>query len=381
MFLIEIAIPVCLTFGMVGIYMQIKPQTTPASTPGNGFPLEFSEFYKTFSEPICTYYDSTVFWRCSKCKTSGTAACDKLIFAVAPAVSTDSALVSAAQDFATFAASASGGKLTVTSFTDNSTLNNYITQPGYSFDSSIPNIGAAIVFTSGAPSWKYDLRVNHTVNQGFNYQLPKTGKDTNNLLKSSWESGGSRHWDSYLRMWYLSGTLSLQNLVDSFIIASTTGNTATNFTLASNIFDFPFPAYEQVGFWGSVSDFYGVLMVISILLTVSNVIRHLVMEKELKIREGMRMMSLSDLALFSSWSLHFLFTYLIISILITLVGSQSLFKNSSPGLIWLYYFLFLASTMTFCFFMSTFFSRSKVRSWRPHQLPKTSCKQNNTLCK
>lgn len=42
----------------------------------------------------------------------------------------------------------------------------------------------------------------------------------------------------------------------------------------------------QLGFWGSISAFFGVLVVITLLYPVSNVIRSLVVEKELRLREG-----------------------------------------------------------------------------------------------
>lgn len=42
----------------------------------------------------------------------------------------------------------------------------------------------------------------------------------------------------------------------------------------------------QAGFWGSVGGFFGVLVVITLLYPVSNVIRNLVLEKEMRLREG-----------------------------------------------------------------------------------------------
>lgn len=102
--------------------------------------------------------------------------------------------------------------------------------------------------------------------------------------------------------------------------------------------DFPAPGYEEAGFWGIVSQFYGIFMVIAILYPVSNVVRSLVMEKEARIREGMRMMSLQDSALYASWAFHFGSTFLIIAGLIVAVGGK-LFQYSDKTLIFLYYLL------------------------------------------
>lgn len=80
---------------------------------------------------------------------------------------------------------------------------------------------------------------------------------------------------------------------------------------------------------------------------------------ELKIREGMRMMAMSDSAHFLSWAFHSGTTFTIIAVLIVLVAGP-LFTYSSRGLIFIYYLLFFYSTNLFSFWMSTFFSRSKT---------------------
>lgn len=177
---------------------------------------------------------------------------------------------------------------------------------------------------------------------------------------------------------------------DSFIVSEAAGAPVQ---ISAAMADFPAPGYEEAGFWGIVAQFYGIFMVIAILYPVSNVVRSLVMEKEARIREGMRMMSLQDSALYASWAFHFGTTFLIIAGLIVAVGGK-LFQYSDKALIFLYYLLctyvcvvgvdppaqhtsnpfpptppsnshtqttaVFFSTTAFAFWMSAFFSKSKT---------------------
>lgn len=50
---------------------------------------------------------------------------------------------------------------------------------------------------------------------------------------------------------------------------------------------------------------FAILVVIAVLYPVSNVISSLVKEKELRIKEGLKMMGLTDAAHTASWAFHF----------------------------------------------------------------------------
>jgi ATP-binding cassette subfamily A (ABC1) protein 3 len=88
-------------------------------------------------------------------------------------------------------------------------------------------------------------------------------------------------------------------------------------------------------------------------------VRDLVAEKESKIKEGMKMMSLGNGALICSWIIHFGTTFWVIVLGITALSSQ-LFIFSDSGVVFLYFFLFMNSTMAFCYWVSSLFSRAKT---------------------
>ena len=68
------------------------------------------------------------------------------------------------------------------------------------------------------------------------------------------------------------------------------------------------------------------LVVFAVLYPVSNVITSLVKEKELRIKEGMKMMGLTDAAHTASWVFHFTVLFFCTSVLLVLCSSN-LFEN------------------------------------------------------
>jgi ATP-binding cassette, subfamily A (ABC1), member 3 len=72
------------------------------------------------------------------------------------------------------------------------------------------------------------------------------------------------------------------------------------------------------------------------------------------------MMGMSDIALFSAWYITYIIMFTIGAVLIAIVTSQTMFPNSSGVLLFIYFFLFGISSVAVCFFLSTFFSRSKI---------------------
>jgi ABC-type multidrug transport system ATPase subunit len=356
--LVEIMAPVALIFGMLAIFNTVKPQQVLEIVPGDTRSTSFDHFYAINGNPQCTGYDSNIFWRCPLREDCEPSMCDKLVFAVAPSSNTDAAAAEAASALELRVQDLTNSSVSTLLFPSEADLDAYIAQPDYAVNTTLKNIGVAVVFDSGAPNWHYHLRVNRTVNEGYTYNLPPTTLSTDSLLKNpnDWPKVCSRCSGQYLQSWYQSGALAVQNLVDSFIISQAAGAPRK---LAASVVNFPSPGYTEAGFWGQAQSFFPIFMLVTILYSVSNVVRSLVTEKEARIREGMRMMALTDSALYASWVFHFATTFTIIAALIVLVGGK-LFQHSDKGLVFAFFLLFFFATMAFAFWMSTFFSKSKT---------------------
>lgn len=116
------------------------------------------------------------------------------------------------------------------------------------------------------------------------------------------------------------------------------------------------------GFFEVAQSVLAFFLTVCLLFPVSRLIRGLVAEKETKLREGMKMMGLSDAALLGSWMTTYALMFLISSVLITLVGSRSVWLSSNKGIIFITFWLYGLSCCSYCYLISVFFSRAKTAS-------------------
>ncbi|CAN0116974.1 unnamed protein product, partial [Discosporangium mesarthrocarpum] len=208
------------------------------------------------------------------------------------------------------------------------------------------------------------IRTNRT-RTGFlygDYNTPTTNRNLDNKCRDPEDcSEEQQDYNTYPwgREYVSSGVLTLQNLVDSFILNQTMAESVEMPT--ARLANFPNPGYSNNDFWAQIGSFFSVLIVIAVMYPVSNVISALVKEKELRIKEGLKMMGLTSVAHTASWVFHFFCTFFFISILMV-AASSTLFENSDPGLVFFYFFLFFMATTAYCFFVSAFFSKARTAS-------------------
>lgn len=86
--------------------------------------------------------------------------------------------------------------------------------------------------------------------------------------------------------------------------------------------------------------------VLPIIITFLRMSYGLLIEKEKKIKEGMKIMGLKDSSFYLSWLIHYFLVYTITSLLIALVSVASVWPSSSFFLIFLWY-LFYCITLMF----------------------------------
>jgi ATP-binding cassette subfamily A (ABC1) protein 1 len=131
---------------------------------------------------------------------------------------------------------------------------------------------------------------------------------------------------------------------------------------------FPFFGFNQNGFYGIALSILSFFLVIAYVFPVSRLIRGIVLEKEVKMREGMKMMGLGDAALFGSWMAFYGIFWAVLSLIIALIShvplgsGGNIFAASDGGKVWIMFFLFGCSCSTFAYLISIFFSQSKTAS-------------------
>ena len=157
--------------------------------------------------------------------------------------------------------------------------------------------------------------------------------------------------------------MTLQKTVDEWTFSYTNASfkpecAPPNFVLTP----FPTYAYNQNPFYNRVGFLLGLAMVMSTLYPLSRLVKSVVEEKELRMREVMKIMGLRDWAHQLGWFLSAFFLFFWIAISFTYITSKSFLLKSDSFLLFLFFFLLCMSEINFAFFVSVFFSNSKLAS-------------------
>lgn len=254
-------------------------------------------------------------------------------------------------------------------FPSESYLTDYVKEKDYDkIDFKVGKVAFAVVLNEvniPKAQWDYKIRVNWTIDneQGdptvaclydgckFTYTIPPTTDYTYDLYKpvaSDWVFGYSH-----------SGFLTLQLMVDKYIFSHY--NNAKTEVMAS-IGLMPTQHFKSDTFQYVISSTLGIFYILSFLYPVSRLIRALTLDKELKIKEGMKMMGLTDTIYNLSWLITTFLQFTLIAILITLVTGSTVFAYSDKIYVFIFFEAFSLAVIMMCFLVSTFFSRSKTAS-------------------
>ena len=162
----------------------------------------------------------------------------------------------------------------------------------------------------------------------------------------------------FVEEFYYNGLLSLSNLVDNYILTHTLGKTGG--AIYSEVRPMRFPSYREDNFLTFIGGTLSFFIVISYLIPVCRLLSAIVGEKESKIKEMMMMMGLSNFAYWLSWITYYFVVYTFLAVILTIVSiSGKVFTYSNSGLIFLFYWLFGLSCISFSIFLSMFFSKSR----------------------
>ncbi|XP_020526672.1 ABC transporter A family member 1 isoform X2 [Amborella trichopoda] len=269
---------------------------------------------------------------------------------------------------------------------------------------SYPMIKAAIIFHELGPLvFDYSIRLNHTwAFSGF--PDVKSIMDTNGPYLYDLQLGV----DTVPTLQYgFSGFLTLQQVVDSFIISSAQRSSADLFhdgaiigglslsgkpptskiadkdteypdisgdrvfqdekhrwkpfqLSRTRIVPFPTREYTDDEFQTIIKKVMGVLYLLGFLYPISRLISYSVFEKEHRIKEGLYMMGLKDEIFYLSWFITYTIQFAASAAIITLCTMTSLFQYSDKTVVFIYFYLFGLSAIMLSFLISTFFSRAKT---------------------
>ena len=213
---------------------------------------------------------------------------------------------------------------------------------------------AVVVFDELTPSaLRYTIRMRFTL-------VPGTDE-----IASRYYRGLST---SYLK-YYTSGFLTLQRLIEDTALQGVPGLFGVNATAVSAgagrlVWGTPFPvaAFVHSSFFESSGPLLGMVMCLSMVYPFGMLIKGIVEEKEIGLRELLRISGLCGWALGAAWSLAYTLLFLLISFVAAGVLQQSVFVHCSVTVLFGMLFLFMLSCIPLAFLVASFFSRARLAS-------------------
>jgi len=202
-----------------------------------------------------------------------------------------------------------------------------------------------IVFNALSPrAVNASIRLNYTT-------VPNTNLITNQI---------ARGLDPSYQQYTTSGFLTLQRLVDAYAFELAAEHGALRVpppTQEALLTPFPTAAYEQNPFYLAVQFLLPLILTMCQLFPVALLIKSIVEEKELRLKQTMRIMGLSHGVHTAAWLISAVSLFCLNALLAALVATFFL-PNTAFWVLFLFIFLFCLASIAFAFLLSVFFSNA-----------------------
>mmetsp|Transcript_4100 Transcript_4100/g.5426 ORF Transcript_4100/g.5426 Transcript_4100/m.5426 type:complete len:1767 (-) Transcript_4100:194-5494(-) len=204
---------------------------------------------------------------------------------------------------------------------------------------------------SASPDIRYTVRMNGTVMESDDF-----GRFSAVKFVEKWDAVEPiDYWRRYHDF------VNIQNAADQALITAKLFNVSAPVSIRAEVKSFPWINYS-VNLGGAIAAaFFPMIFIFAFISTVTMTLKSIVGEKELRLREGMQMMGLSDTLYWGSWFISHWVTLELTMIIATLISLYSM-SYTSGGLMFVYLFFWSISLIFFCYFMSCFFDRSQMAS-------------------
>ncbi|CAG5129796.1 unnamed protein product, partial [Candidula unifasciata] len=138
---------------------------------------------------------------------------------------------------------------------------------------------------------------------------------------------------------------------------------ATNILLRRH----PYPPYKVDYFNVALQQDLPFFMMLSFIVLVLGMVRDIVLEKERRLKETMKMLGISNWLHWVAWfTKHFLFLLITVTIMTLFLcvevdaSTGSAIAQTGSAVVFIYFLCFSVATITFCFAVSVFFSRANI---------------------
>ncbi|XP_061768543.1 phospholipid-transporting ATPase ABCA1-like isoform X2 [Nerophis ophidion] len=180
---------------------------------------------------------------------------------------------------------------------------------------------------------------------------------TNKLKERSWSPGARDNAFNDLRyIW--GGFAYLQDMIDHGIIRVLTSKKQP---LGVFLQQMPYPCYVDDTFIRGIGGVLPMFLVLAFMYTTCMTIKGLVLEKELRLKEVLRVVGVRNSAL---WLARFTENIVLLAVPCALISVMvkygKVLQYSDPTVIFVFLLVFCLATITQCFFISVFFSKANL---------------------
>ncbi|XP_041925671.1 phospholipid-transporting ATPase ABCA1 [Alosa sapidissima] len=173
----------------------------------------------------------------------------------------------------------------------------------------------------------------------------------------SWDPGARDH--SFKDMRYVWGGFAyLQDMIDQGIVQTHTGKSQPLGVFAQQM---PYPCYVDDAFMSSIGVMLPMFLVLAFMYTVCQIIKSLVLEKENRLKEVLRVVGARNGAL---WFASFIENMVLLTVPCALISVMVKYGNvlrySDPSVIFVFLLVFCLATIMQSFLISVFFSRANL---------------------
>ncbi|RXN30568.1 ATP-binding cassette sub-family A member 1-like protein [Labeo rohita] len=154
------------------------------------------------------------------------------------------------------------------------------------------------------------------------------------------------------------GFVYLQDMVDRGIVKVQTGVSQPLGVYAQQM---PYPCYMDDAFTSYIGTMLPMFLVLAFINSASLIIKNLVLEKELRLKEVLRVVGVRNSSMWFCWFIENMILLAIPCALISvLVKYGKVLRYSDPSVIFVFLLVFCVATVMQCFFISVFFSRANL---------------------
>ncbi|KAM8882220.1 retinal-specific phospholipid-transporting ATPase ABCA4a isoform 2-T2 [Synchiropus picturatus] len=184
-----------------------------------------------------------------------------------------------------------------------------------------------------------------------------TVERTNKVKDRYWDPGPRADpMDDLRYVW--GGFAYLQDIIEHGIIKTHTGK---EWPMGVYLQQMPYPCYVDDLFMLTLNRCFPVFMVLAWVYSVSMIVKSIVLEKELRLKENLKVMGVTNSVIWSSWFIDsFLMMGTSTALLTAIIMGGRVLNYSNPFILFIFLLTFTTATIMQCFLLSVFFNQANL---------------------